>query len=309
MRFGQLAEIERGLVTRNMIMNPQQYRRKPGILSPSTVVISGYGGQLYIADGGNQWERQLTGEVRLTADAAQKWSDFLETQAAQARDAQIRLVHLVAPEKQVALPAFRWKTDLGPDISDRPIKHLMAGHAGATIIYPAADFQKHQPESELYWRGNSHWCASGCLIAASSVVRALLDDDLLKTDLVPFEHACIQHDLTAHFSDDESFEEVIRIRPSGSRIFDNLAFVKTGHYTGSHYIIRNPDAPVKESLVLFGDSYACDLGLAAALSACFFDVHFVWAKTIAWAYVQRVQARFVVWESAERFLIKPPAFD
>jgi len=54
---------------------------------------------------------------------------------------------------------------------------------------------------------------------------------------------------------------------------------------------------------------ACDLGLAAALSAYFTDVHFVWSKTILWPYVQEMQARYVLWESAERFLITPPAED
>ncbi len=307
MRFDQLTEIERDLVTRNMVLHPLQYRRAAGVLSPSHVVITGYCGHLYIADCGNQWERQLTGQVRLTAEAARQWAEFFGHHAARAQESGVGLAFLVVPEKQVALPAFRWKTDLEPDMTDRPIMQLMA--AGAPIIYPAAEFERQKPGSELFWRGNSHWCASGCVIAADLVVRALLGEDVFKTDLVAFEHACIRHDLSAHFAEDESFEEVIRIRPAGARIFDNQAFAKTGHYTGSHYAIRNSNAPVKESLILFGDSYACDLGLAAALSAYFFDVHFVWSKSIAWGYVRSVGARFVVWESAERFLIKSPGFD
>jgi hypothetical protein len=33
----------------------------------------------------------------------------------------------------------------------------------------------------------------------------------------------------------------------------------------------------------------------------------VWSKTIAWPYVKQMQARFVLWQSAERFLFKPPS--
>lgn len=221
---------------------------------------------------------------------------------------RISLAHLVVPEKQIALPDFRWATDLAPDFSNRPLMQIInAAPRALNLIYPEAAFRLHQPWCELYWRGNSHWCATGCSLAAAAV-QALTGADA-GTDLIQLEKASIRQDLSAHFPEDEAFEEVIKIRQAGSRIFDNMAFAKTGHYTGSHYIIRNLQAPLRESPVLFGDSCACDLGLAAALSAYFTDVHFVWSKTILWPYVQEMQARYVLWESAERFLITPPAED
>jgi hypothetical protein len=66
---------------------------------------------------------------------------------------------------------------------------------------------------------------------------------------------------------------------------------------------------LRESLVLFGDCGACDVGRAAAPSAFFTDVHFVWSKTILWPYAAEMQARYVLRESAGRFLITPPAED
>jgi len=307
--FELLASIERDLVTRNTALHPAQYRRHAEILSGSGVVITGFSGHLFIGDGGNQWEKQLTGGLPLSPEAVRQWSVSLSLRLARATELGVQLVHLVVPEKQIALPYFRWPTNQAPDVLNRPLFQIMhAAPQALKLVYPEAAFSLYQPWCELYWRGNSHWCATGCSIAAAAAMQALTGADA-GTDLIQLEKACIRQDLSAHFPEDEAVEEVIKIRESGSRIFDNLAFAKTGHYTGSHYIVRNLEAPLRESLVIFGDSCACDLGLAAALSAFFTDVHFVWSKTIIWPYVQEMKARYVLWESAERFLITPPAAD
>lgn len=310
MDFERLAAIERDLITRNAALCPQRYQRSPETLSPSGVVIAGYAGHLFIADGGNMWEQQILGRVRLSPEALQRWSDLLASRVERARQMAVRMVHLIVPEKQIALPSFRWKTDLAPDPSSRPLLQILAGAPKELeIIYPLALFEAHQAWCELYWRGNSHWCASGCILAAKAVVDALLGRDHIGADRFLLERAAIPHDLTAHFPDDVAFEEVIRIRPAGRRVMDSLTFQKTGHYGGSHYVVRNPDAPVAETLIIFGDSCACDLGLTAALTAIFAEVHFVWAKQIAWHYVEQTHAQHVVWQSAERFLITPPEGD
>jgi len=309
MHLEQACAMERELVSRNMALHPAQYRRHAGIFSPSGVVVSGFCGHLYIADGGNQWEKQLRGESPLPAEALIQWREILTAHAEAARDHGARLVHLVVPEKQLVLPHYRWQTDQEPDVSSRPfLQFTQAAPDGTQIVYPLTLFENHKPWCELFYRGNSHWCATGCLIAARAALHALTGGDAPAIEKIPLEQACIKHDLSLHFPDDEAFEEVIRIRPSGSRIFDNKAFEKTGHYTNSHYITRNPVAPIQDTLIIFGDSYACDLGLTAAMSACFLHVHFVWSKTIAWPYVRQMQARFVLWETAERFLFKPPGF-
>lgn len=306
MEFERLAEIERELVTRNIAAHPDQYRREPGAVSESGVVVRGFAGHLFIGDGGNRWEQQLTGACGLTEAALDLWVQVLAARAAAAEGLGVRLVHVVVPEKQIALPGFRWPTDCAPDLSRRPLLQIQAAAPDCPILYPAEALRLVEPWCELYWRGNSHWCATGCIIVAKTVVAALLEATPRLEPLVRLERAAFRHDLSAHFPADAAVEEVIRIREAGTRIFDTMTFATTGHYGGSRYIIRNLDAPLREGLIIFGDSNSCDMGLSAALSAVFTDVHFLWAKTIDWAYVQEMQARFVLWESAERFLITPP---
>jgi hypothetical protein len=306
MDLERLAALERELVTRNIARHPEQYRREAETVSQSGAVIRGLAGHLFIADGGNRWEQQLVGHLGLTEVALGLWAAALSSRLSRATDLGVRLVQVVIPEKQLVLPGFRWRTDRAPDVSSRPLVHIRAAAAGCPILYPVEALRQATPWCEVHWRGNSHWCASGCVIAAQDILRALLDAE---PDFAPrfcLERTAFRHDLLTHFPEDSAVEEVIRLREAGARVFDNMMFAQTGHYGGSHYITRNLDAPVRESLIIFGDSNSCDMGLAAALSAVFTDVHFVWSKTVNWDYVQEMKARFVVWESAERFLITPP---
>jgi alginate O-acetyltransferase complex protein AlgJ len=303
----RLAAIERELVTRNMVAHPEQYRRDAETVSQSGAVIRGFAGHLFIADGGNLWERQLVGEVGLTEEALGLWSSAMSARRDKAAERGVRLLNVVIPEKQLVLDGFRWRTDCAPDLSRRPLLRILAASGDCPILYPIEALRLAEPWCELYWRGNSHWCASGCVIAAEAILHALLGKDPGLAARVRLERAAFRHDLVTHFPEDVAVEEVIRIREAGSRIFDTMTFAKTGHYGGSHYITRNLAAPVAESLIIFGDSNSCDMGLAAALSAIFTDVHFLWSKNLDWDYVAEMKARFVIWESAERFLITPPA--
>jgi hypothetical protein len=307
MDLERLAVLERELVTRNIALRPDQYRREAETVSQSGAVVRGFAGHLFIADGGNMWEQQLVGQIGLTEEGLQIWATALSARAARATALGVRLVQVVIPEKQLVLPGFRWRTDRAPDLSFRPLLRIQAAASGCPILYPVEALRLAASWCEVYWRGNSHWCASGCLIAVRDILRALLEAEVDVAPLLCLERTAFRHDLLTHFPEDHAVEEVIRLREAGPRIFDNMMFARTGHYGGSHYITRNLEAPVRESLIVFGDSNSCDMGLAAALSAVFTDVHFVWSKNIDWDYVQEMKARFVVWESAERFLITLPA--
>jgi hypothetical protein len=307
MQLEALAALERELVTRNIAAHPEQYRRDAETVSQSGAVLRGFAGHLFIADGGNMWERQLVGQIGLTEEALRAWAAALAARRDRAAEMAVRLVNIVIPEKQLVLPLFRWRTDRAPDVSHRPLMHIQAAAGDWPMLYPIAALRLAEPWCELYWRGNSHWCASGCMIVAQEILRALLGEDPGLAARIRLERAAFRHDLLTHFPEDIAIEEVIRICEAGSRIFDTMTFARTGHYGGSHYITRNLAAPVRDSLIIFGDSNSCDMGLAAALSAIFTDVHFLWSKSVNWDYVREMQARFVVCECAERFLITPPA--
>lgn len=304
MRFEELVALERDLARHNMLLHREAYASRPGTVSENKVALVGGGGHVFIGEGGNAWTSQLCGRIDPSYDLVGHWVELLERRAAAARAHGTRLVQLIVPEKQTVLHAF-----IGHDIPPRswlgrPAARIMsAAVPGLRPIYPAEDMGREQLRAELFWRGNSHWCASGCTIAARSVLDGFgvaWDDEL-----VVYRRSVIQHDLLRHLRPQVPFEEVIVVGTPGVLVHEHRPYAETGRHEGSCYTIRNDRWPPDRKLVIFGDSCSFDAGLAYGLSSFFFETHFVWNKNVDWGYVARAGAGHVLWECAERFLLTP----
>jgi hypothetical protein len=128
----------------------------------------------------------------------------------------------------------------------------------------------------------------------------------LETVAFAYETSVTSHDLTAHCFQPPPEEEAGWLKPAGQVVFDNRHLELTGKHAGSRYAIVNPEAPDPRRVLICGDSYAFDAGLAYALSAVFAEVAFVWSKSVIWDLVEQHRAEVVIWQSAERFLATVP---
>lgn len=278
---------------------------RPGTQSPRGAVCVGHDGYLFIGNGGNAWERQYHGEFPITAQWRQQWTGVFARRRAEAAARGVRLAHLVCPEKQAVLPEKRW-TSPPSDGSGRPVRHLLTlASDDDHLLYPAAALSAAHAVAPAVFRHNSHWTASGCLVAADAVLQALgepaFDAGITFAAQIRNHH----QDLTVHLFHPPPTEDMLQLTANGFVIDDDPQHA--GRNTGSGYAIRNAAAPDRRTLVIFGDSYVRDAGLGYALSARFGQVVFRWSKDIDWALVERLGAQLVLWESAERFLVTAPA--
>lgn len=102
---------------------------------------------------------------------------------------------------------------------------------------------------------------------------------------------------------------VISIARRSRTIYDNRLLATTGAHVGNHYVLQNEAAPYQVPVVIFGDSYSYDVGFSDLMGAFFGQVHFVWNTMVDFRYCQSVNARLVLVQSAERYLIRPPLQD
>jgi hypothetical protein len=279
---------------------------KPGAISPGGVAVAAVDGFLFIGDGANRWEAQYAmdkpaGEAWLSA-----WTGVLAKRQAEAVARGATLWNLVIPEKQVIYPEKRWPAG-GPSGHMRPIRQLLPQlEPEARLLYPEEALVACKTEAPAYLRRNSHWTPSGCLTVLRSVLVEVAPDlDVAALDLAARHHHA-PHDLTSHFFDPAPAEAMLLLEPPGERPFDNRMYERTGRHTGSIYGLHNSAAPDARKVLIFGDSYAYDAGLALALSAAFQEVTFVWSKAVDWARVADQAADVVICESAERFITVPP---
>lgn len=303
--FDSLCEIECKLAFQNLILHQRFYDRVPGAVAAGGSAVMGFCGHHFIGDGTNHWESQFTGELNLTEQGLSAWLRLIEKRNGIAKSFGLKIIHLFAPEKQSVLSEFRW-LDLPPKSACRPMHRLIEALQvdADTVLYPADLLRAHAGSSELYWRGNSHWCTSSVCLVAEALTQRFLDADLPASSLA-LKRSAVRHDLLIHFQPDCPYEEIIRIAPLGTLKQLELSNTQKRH-TGSSRHIKNPNSAGDGVLVIFCDSYVFDCGLDYALSYRFREVYVQWQKEISWEYVRSVQGTHVLWECAERFLGRIP---
>jgi hypothetical protein len=310
MNFSTLAQIERELVNRNLILHKDVYSRPYGEMSSKGTAVAGLG-HYFIANGVNRWEEQLSGHLLCDKPGLESWQEFIHANSDRLKEFNMQMCYLIVPEKQVVLPQFRWIDAEKQVLDNRPINQIRSLYPDKKEfphVYPVDAFRDKQGECELYFRGNSHWCSTGCWIAGLEVARFFFPEqfvrnNLMSTDIVA-ERRYVQHDLLAHFYDNVPFEETINIRSPGKNFYKHFTYPETGHHSGSYLWLLNEQAPIQERLAVIGDSYSTFL---SPIFSCFFrEVHFVWTKQIPWKQLAEQQVRYVIWQCAERFLIVPP---
>lgn len=306
MNFNDICAVERELALHSMVQNKAFYEHECGSVSSDGDVVAGLCGHHFIHQGYNQWERQFSGELSFSEQGIEAWRRVARARQERASSLGLVLTHFIAPDKQSVLPQFRWVDGPPPGSVRRPVFQLrqLMVEAGMELEYPAETFHENSGLSELYWRGDSHWCASGVVLAASLLSVRWFGSEL-PLERLRFERLPIRHDLMLHYSEQAPFEEVLKARMSG--VVEEVNMWKfRGSYGGSLRLIRADDSKGAGVLVIFGDSFSYGFGFDRCLATLFREVHLRWDKNIDWSLCEAVGATHVLWQSAERFLSTVP---
>lgn len=302
-RLAEFLRAERALAEANHQRLAALYDRPFETLSRDQVAITGADGWQFVANGSNHWEQQYLGQLRLAPPAIAEWQAVFERRLAASHAIGARFAHLVVPEKQSIFPEARWPQG-APVVGERPVQQLLAA-VPQGLVYPLARLRAESWRAELAFRGNSHWCASGNWFGFAALMAAVWPERRFDFAQVPLARAWWRHDLLLKYIDEPCWESVIAIQRPAPPVYDNRLLATTGAHVGNHYVLQNPAAPYQEAVVVFGDSYSYDIGFADLLAAFFGQVHFVWNTMIDFRYCRNVQARLVLVQSAERYLVRP----
>ena len=284
-------------------------------------VQEGRDGWLFLVGGTNRVRRQYRADpaswLRL-----RRWRALIAYRAARAAGLGIRLAHVVVPEKLTVYADLC--PELGVDWRLSPalrLGRLLAARGNATWIDLVAPMRAARDGTELYRRTDTHWSPEGCLLAYEAICRALgvaPRDDLLQRPSVEAELAL---DLGGKL-DPPRLERVrvhtfqrdaARVHAGPLLAAHEAAGRAEDLHVGAHAVFRNPTAPARIRMVLFGDSCAhfAPIMLTGMLAETVAELHFIWSANLDWAYVERVRPDVLVCEMAERFLRRVPqdAFD
>jgi hypothetical protein len=213
----------------------------------------------------------------------------------------LKLCHLVIPEKQSVLPNIRFPHGI-QKIGKRPIEQILS--INLSICYPLSELKKMYKFSDLYFRGDSHWNVAGAWICFKSLADILWPDKEFDFEVLNITRAYWNLDLVKKFHND-LYEEVFIVNRVGKEVYNNNLNQLTGAHAGNHYVLHNAQAKYNECVVIFGDSYSYSQGFSDIVNHYFSIVHFIWSTQVNFEYCAKVNAKYIIVQSGERFIIRP----
>lgn len=303
-RLSDFLTIERELADANRNRLAQYYDQPFEKISTDQVAIAGVDGWQFIANGNNAWEQQYLGQLRLADSGLQAWHSAFQRRLDAAEKQSAKFMHLVVPEKQAIYPGARWPPEAAVVVAERPVQQMQK-HISQGLVYPIDRLHAESWRAELCFRGNSHWCVSGAWFGFCELMKAVWPERLFDFEKVPLVRSWWRHDLLLKFTTEVCHESVICIPRSAQVVYDNRLMATTGRHVGNHYVLQNSSAPYQEAVVIFGDSYSFDVGFSDLMAAFFGQVHFVWNTVIDFQYCRSVNAKLILMQSAERYLVRP----
>lgn len=271
--------------------------------------VVGEEGRMFIAHGANDFLSQYRGSYPLPDRWEGDWLGLLAAQDQSALRLGVRSVGLVIPDKLAVYPD-QFPAQIG-DGAARPIRRLLG--RGADLLYPLEELQEARATSETYLLTDSHVSLFGAEVLYRSVMESLGMSPAARISESDHDAYLAAGDLGLKFK--PVAVEVATVGPPlGVEIVANnaQALLDVGGHIGIRQVVRNDQARLPETVVIFGDSY-CRLdahalsGLGGFLARDFAEVHFVWAP-FCWdsGYVEASGATIVIRQMAERFAVITP---
>lgn len=306
MQFEQYMAAERLLAQLSFMKQHACYDLPYEQVSRDEAAISGKYGWLFIREGSNGWESQLAGQNALSPAQIQRYQQIHQQRLDWLAEFHGQYLHVVFPEKQSVLASKRW---FEPKVSNHRPALQLAQALGEHFIYPADLLSEMASDAELYYRGNSHTCLSGCWLVFQAVVASLWPQRAFDFSQLSLHQTAAKHDLISKYTQAPCLEDIYQITPTWQCIYDNQQLQTQGKHVGMHRVFQNANAIYSEKVLIVGDSYSYDVGFSDFFAAFFQEVHFVWGRNLDKHYIAQHQINVVIAETAERFLIRLPAED
>ena len=268
-------------------------------------VLRGSAGYLFLRNDSNRVIDQVTGRRVLSDAELAQWEAFLRglDDAAQARD--VRVVYLVAPNKECVFAEFLPDEVLVAET--RPVRQIQALAArldlrATRLIYPLEAMRRAGPQFATYPKGDSHWSDYGATVALAALYEALGLPHGAGTDFhTEFRNADLLSKLGGVCVEQHP---VLSRQPAAVPVYDNGVLntgrrreLRAGHGT---------DAQAQRLLILH-DSFG--EWLIPPLAERFAHTTAVWNASLSPDLLDDARPDVIILERAERFLIVPPRFE
>lgn len=287
-----------------------------GLRSSNDVAQIGREGHLFLTGGNNALrdqyvERTSAAEKTALEAKAHRWAAAITTASRALDELGIHFLQVVIPEKLTALRHLAPLPISGPTQLYRRVDQLMNDSPHYVSFLDM--FENWSHDIEGWQRNDTHCSPAGSL----AMTRALLErlpgcdpgilDGIELTDTVYRDG-----DLSAKFFDIPLWDKQHVPAPDAFDDSDiELVYSHSpGNFVDSHNIWINKRAPIKKKVLVFGNSFFGGVTSPSRLgwwfSRLFSEYNMMWVNTVDMDLVKDVRPDFVIAQTIERFMGRPP---
>lgn len=267
----------------------------PPITQDGPYAIPGRMGELFLAGDTNDSVGQFTQTRGLSLASAEAWQRLFDQFDPWCRQFDLQhLSALVAPAKEEILREYYPFPRAGRTVLD----DFIARFRDRPVIFPKWELWNRRHFA--YCTTDTHWTDYGASVAAQAVLTAwgIASDGLPDTFRIHRRIGDLGNKVTPPIS---GFEPVFLTTDRPAPVFDNNI-----DNQGCLRIWRSEDAPIRDGLLIFGDSFGTNL--AEALAGVFQQVSFAYQPAgFDPALVNILRPRHVLLQITQRFMHGQPA--
>jgi len=266
-----------------------------GDCSQDGSAIVGKDNYIFIRDGSNRRSQQIPGYVSISDMDFERTCAAVDQAELECRKRGIALCTIVIPEKDVIYPEFSPNCD-GIALGDRSVHKLISERP--SVIYPWKELINHKHICGLYHKFDSHFNAFGGFVIANSIFNNVKINPI-QWDDISFVHRQWNDDLSVKWYKNSFNRRTILEK------YQETSIAQGNPLTGTHILFNSDLSENDDTAIIFGDSYSWnpDAGISRYLLYRFKKLHFIWSRSIDWTFVDQVQPKLVIIQSAERFLV------
>jgi hypothetical protein len=280
-----------------------------GLLSYDKAALVGKNGFFYLVGGSNDVIGQYSSECRDNEDFSDRWLQLLVTRRAAALARNVHYHQIIIPEKISILPESFPYPVITPT---RLLERLELEFKGASFHTSARSiFLNTENREACCKKMDSHLAPHGTLLIFQTLIRNLCGVEIPTFPMTKSNSGigdlCFR--LLGLLIAERFLEVDMKDLPDfagGAVKLSEIPAEMNGHM-GSIQVWKNDLAPIREIVVVFGNSFFSTVEYGQStlswwFSKWFSEFHFVWTNEVWWDYVDQVKPRYVVWQGVERFL-------
>lgn len=257
-------------------------------------VILGKDEWLFLGNDSNRSVDQYVGNFKLDADVIKRWREFLNLISD--KFIKYKSLFVIPPSKESVFPEF-YPFSRG---DNRPVDVILSvmSSMGFDYLYPS---QLLAIEKSAFPKNDTHWSDYGAALCVDEILNYFALENFVRN--LKYVDRELPGDLGSKLNPPKiSSIKLLDNRPSGKLVYKNQ-FVNHG----AAIIFSNPEAPLQNDLIIFGDSFG--IGLYKIFSFHFRNVIYVYSPASpVLEIVERFRDPIILLEINERFLVNPPKY-